>query len=418
MFFIIESCSKTSVDPPPVNPCANKTITLTATTTPTSTPIATNGTITATAAGSSGFTYSLNGAAGQANGSFSGLAQGTYTVTAKDTDGCTGSQSFTVLATPCPTITVTAVVTAATTGATGSIVATATGSTGITYSIGASGTFQASGTFSNLVAGSYNIIAKDANGCLGSASFTVTSGSCPTITLTTSFTNTNGPTATNGSITASAAGGVSPYTYSKDNGATFQSSGTFSNLAVNTYGVVAKDANGCLSASNNVAVGATCPTINVSATTTTTVKCESGSGTITVTASGSTGLTYSINSGTFQSSNVFGGLVASNYTYVVKDLNGCTASGTATISQGSAGSLFTNVKGILAANCTSCHGGSNPQNGINFSDDCTIVAQSARIKARGVDANPSPMPPSGPPLSASEKAAIVNWVNAGGKFNN
>lgn len=418
IFIIVQSCKKNSVDSPPTDPCAGKTITLTATTTATASPSATNGSITATAAGSTGFTYSLNGGASQATGSFGGLAQGTYSITAKDAAGCTGSQSFTVTAAACPTITVTAVLTPATTGATGSIAATATGSTGITYSIGTGGTFQASGTFSNLVAGSYNITAKDANGCLGSASFTINAASCPTITLTTTFTNTSGPTAINGSITASAAGGVTPYTFSKDNGATFQPTGTFSNLGANIYGVVAKDANGCLSTSSNVIVGATCPTISATVTPTTTVKCETGSGTITINASGSTGLTYNINGGSFQASNVFNLLGAASYTYIVKDANGCTTTGSATVSLAPAGPLFTNVKAILAANCTSCHGGSSPQSGINYNEDCVIVAQSARIKARGVDANPSQMPPGGPGLSAANKAAIVNWVNAGGKHNN
>ncbi len=419
IFMLVQSCSKSVADPaaPPVNPCAGKTITLTGSTTPTSTPSATNGTISATAAGSTGFTYSLNSGASQPTGSFSGLAQGTYTITAKDGAGCTGSQTFTVTATACPTITVTAVVTAATTGATGSITATATGSTGITYSIGTGGTFQASGTFNNLVAGSYNITAKDANGCIGTASFTVNSASCPTITLTATATNTSGPTASNGSITASANGGVAPYMFSKDNGATFQTSGTFSNLAVNTYGIVAKDVNGCLSTSTNVVVGATCPTITANATATTTVKCENGSGTITINATGSTGFTYSINGGAFQASNVFNLLSAASYTYGVRDANGCTTTGNATVAQASPGGLFANVKNILAANCTSCHGGSSPQSGINFADDCTIVAQSARIKARAVDGSGAPMPPGGP-LSAADKAAIVNWINAGGKHNN
>lgn len=419
VFMFVESCSKSSVNPPVAsNPCEGKIITLTGTTTPTATPTATNGSISATAAGSSGFTYSLNSGASQPTGSFTGLAQGIYTVTAKDAAGCTGSQSFTVTATACPIITVTAIITPATTGATGSIAATATGSTGITFSIGVGGTFQASGTFSNLAAGSYNITAKDVNGCLGSASFTVNTASCPTITLTTSFVNTSGPTAANGSITASATGGVAPYTFSKDNGVTFQASGTFSNLTVNTYGVVAKDFNGCLSNSNNVVVGTTCPTIIASGATTTTVKCEPGSGTVTITASGSSGLTYNINGGAFQASNIFNALGAANYTYIVKDANGCTSTGSVTVAQAPAGPLFTNVKSILAANCTSCHGGPSPQNGINYNDDCTIVTQSGRIKARGVDANPSQMPPGGPGLSAADKSAIINWVNAGGKHNN
>lgn len=415
----VQSCKKSTLEPA-ADPCAGRTITITATTTPTASPSSNNGSITATAAasGSTGFTYSLNGGASQSTGSFTNLAQGIYTITAKDANGCTGSQTFTVSATACPTITVTAVVTPATTGATGAIVATATGSTGITYSIGTGGVFQASGTFTNLVAGSYNITAKDANGCLGSASFTVTSPSCPTITLTTTFVNTSGPTATNGSITASASGGVTPYTFSIDNGATFQSGATFSNLGVNTYGVVAKDANGCLSTSSNVVIAASCPTITTSAATTTTVKCQPGTGTITITATGSTNFTYNINGGAFQASNVFNTLSVANYTYGVKDLNGCTVTGNTAIAQAPAGALFTNVKNIMAANCTSCHGGGSPQSGINLTDDCTIVSQALRIKARGVDANPSQMPPSGPGLSATDKTAIINWINAGGKHNN
>ncbi|MCA1800342.1 MAG: SprB repeat-containing protein, partial [Actinobacteria bacterium] len=57
------------------------------------------------------------------------------------------------------------------------------------------------------------------------------------------------------------------------------------------------------------------------------VSCYNGNdGKLTVTASGGTGtLTYSINSGTtYQSSNVFTGLIAGNYTVIVKDANNCT----------------------------------------------------------------------------------------------
>ena len=418
ILIIIGSCGKPTPDVPAVAPCAGKTITVSATTTATSAPTSTNGTITASASGSSGFTYSLNGGTAQASGSFTGLAQGNYTITAKDAEGCTGSQSFTVTATACPTITVTAVITGVTPAANGSIVASASGGTGITFSIGSTGTFQASGTFANLTAGSYNITAKDVNGCLGSASFTVNSASCPTITLSTMVQNTTGPTASNGSITATAGGGVAPYTFSRDNGTTYQASATFTNLANGTFGVVAKDANGCLSASSNVVVASSCPTITANSTTATTVKCEPGTGAITINATGSTGLMYSIAGGSFQSANLFNNLLANNYAFTVRDANGCTTTGTAIVTQASAGALFNSVKSILATNCVSCHGASNPTSGINYTDDCVIVAQAARIKARAVDANPSQMPPSGPGLSAANRATIVNWINAGGKHNN
>ncbi len=422
MIILDVSCSKGSSTPPPAtNPCAGINIVVTATTTPTSTPTASNGSIIASASGSTGFTFSLNGGTAQASGTFSGLAAGSYSVTAKDANGCTGSQTFSVTATPCPSITITATITQTTTpGATnGSIAATAAGSTGFTYNING-GTFQVSGTFTNLAVGSYTIIAKDVNGCTGSNSFSVTSASCPTINLNTTPSNTSGPTATNGSIVALASGGIAPYTYSKDGGISFQASGTFNNLATGTYAVVAKDVNGCLSVTVSTVVGFTCPTITASATTVNTIKCESNTGSITITAGGSTGFMYNLNSGSFQTSNIFNSLAAGNYNYGVIDLNGCLKTGTATVNLAPAGPLFLAVKAVLAVNCAipGCHSLPSPQNGLDFADDCTIVSQGLRIKARAVDANPSQMPPTGPPLSNADKQKIIDWLNAGGKHNN
>jgi hypothetical protein len=420
--FLYTGCSKSSTTPPPTpNPCAGITIVVTGTTTPTSTPTAANGSIISSASGSTGFTYSLNGGTAQTSGTFSGLTAGSYTVTAKDANGCTGTQTFAVTATPCPSITITATITQTSTptATNGAIVATASGSTGFTYNING-GAFQASGTFSNLAVGSYTIIAKDANGCTGSNAFSVTTVSCPTISLNSTPTNTSGPTATNGSIVALASGGVAPHTYSKDGGVTFQASGTFNNLAVGTYAVVAKDFNGCLSASVSTVIGSTCPTITATAAITNTIKCETNTGSITITAGGSTGFTYNLNGGAFQASNIFNGLGVNNFTYGVKDLNGCLVTGNTSVSQAPAGPLFLAVKAVLATNCAipGCHSLPTPQNGLDFADDCTIVGQGLRIKARAVDFNPSQMPPTGPPISAADRQKIVDWLNAGGKHNN
>jgi hypothetical protein len=74
------------------DPCNGVTITVTGTTTNSD---GSNGTITASTTATSP-TYSLNGGAYQASGSFTGLTPATYTVTAKNADGCTGSKSFVV----------------------------------------------------------------------------------------------------------------------------------------------------------------------------------------------------------------------------------------------------------------------------------------------------------------------------------
>ena len=178
--------------------------------------------------------------------------------------------------------------------------------------------------------------------------------------------------------------------------------------------------NGCLSASVSTIVGATCPTITAGTTTTTTIKCESNTGSITISASGSTGFMYNLNGGAFQVSNIFSALAVGNYTFGVRDLNSCVIGGNATVNQAPAGPLFSAVKAVVVANCATpgCHSLPTPQNGLNFADDCTIVGQGIRIRARAVDSNPSQMPPTGPPLSAVDKQKIIDWLNAGGKHNN
>jgi large repetitive protein len=415
------ACSKSNTgDPTPTDPCAGVNVAITATITQTTNSTTSNGGINATATGGSGFTYSLNNGTPQASGAFTGLANGNYTVTAKNANGCSGSANFTVASVPCPTINVTGVVTPSSnaTSNNGSIVATATGSTGFTYSItGVNGTYQASATFSNLATGGYTIFAKDANGCTGSAAFTVNVAACPSITLTNTVVAASGPNATNGSITTNATGGATPYTFSRDAGTTFQASNVFGNLAPGSYNIVAKDANGCLSTASAVTVGTNCPTITATATATNTVKCEAASGTVTINATGSTGLMYSLNGGAFQSSNVFNALGVNTYTFGVRDVSGCTTSGSASVAQAPAGPLFTQVKAIMAANCGGCHGAVNPTAGVNLVDDCEIVSRASRIRARAVDLNPSVMPPSGP-ISATDRQRIVDWITAGGKHNN
>lgn len=407
--------------PTPPNPCASKTITVAATVTNTTTGQSV-GAITATGAGSSSFTYQLNTGAFQASGNFTGLAVGSYTITAKDADGCTGSATFTVND-PCSVknITVSGTVVNAGSGlSNGSITATASGSTGFTYQLN-TGAFQASGTFTALAIGNYTVTAKDADGCTKSQAFTVVDiCAAKTITVTATIVNAGPATgATNGSITATASGSTG-FTYQLNSG-TFQASGVFTGLAANNYNITAKDVDGCTKTQSFTVTNDPCigKTLTISALTTGSDKCTTtGTGTINITAGGSTGFTYQLNTGTFQASNIFTGLAANTYNIAIKDVDGCIKTGTATVVQSAAGTTFSAVKTVLQTNCalSGCHAGSSPTGGLNFTVDCTIVSSWDRIKARAVD-SPTSMPPTpNPQLSAADKQKILDWINAGHKF--
>jgi len=82
-----------------------------------------------------------------------------------------------------------------------------------------------------------------------SAQLTMVEGTCgnylPLYTLATKQNSSCAGTSNcNGSISINALYGVQPYTYSVDNGATYQSSSIFAGLCPNTYTVVTKDASG------------------------------------------------------------------------------------------------------------------------------------------------------------------------------
>ncbi|MGH9763850.1 MAG: hypothetical protein ACREAC_23710, partial [Blastocatellia bacterium] len=197
--------------------------------------------------------------------------------------------------------------------ATGSITINASGGTGtLQYSDDGGSTFHASNVFSNLGAGTYSLVVKDASACTKTGSTTLTD---PTpITFTTTPTDPLCSGASTGSITINASGGTGALQYSDNAGSTFQSSNSFSSLAAATYQLVVKDSKGCTSSGS---VTLTNPAVVAFTTLNVNPSCFAGTdGSVTISASGGTGtLTYSDNGGTsFQASNVFSNLGAGTYT--------------------------------------------------------------------------------------------------------
>lgn len=240
-----------------------------------------------------------------------------------------------------------------------------------------------------------------------------------TITVTGTVVNPSAAGSSDGSISATASG-ASGLIFSI-NGGPFQASGNFTGLAAGSYIITAKNGNNCSgSATFNLTAPNQCTgvTITISNAVVNNSPCQaSATGSITVTPVGGTEpYTFKLNNGAFQSSNIFLALVAGSYIVTARDVNGCSSSVAATVSDIPAGPLFTAVRTVLQNNCVSCHNSSVAEGGMNWTIDCNIVTFKDRIKIRAVDGNPSPMPPTGfiPP---SEQQKIVNWINAGGRYS-
>ncbi len=134
-------------------------------------------------------------------------------------------------------------------------------------------------------------------------------------------------------VTASATGSISPYTYKLNAGA-YQSSPVFTNVAAGTYTVTAMSSN---SATASTTLTITEPTLIVfNAPTITNASCNGGVGSSSITATGGTGTkTYTINPLGPQSNNTgnFSNLTAQTYTISVSDANGCNKTTTVTVTQ-------------------------------------------------------------------------------------
>ncbi|MNU58506.1 hypothetical protein D3C71_476460 [compost metagenome] len=221
------------------------------------------------------------------------------------------------------------------TGANGSFEVQGSGGAGnYQYSIDNGATWQSSGVFGGLAAGTYTVLIQDGNGCQGSTSATVTQTSTIDLTLVSS-TNILCNGNSNGSVVTSVSGGTTPYNFTL-NGGTGQATGSFSNLAAGSYTILVTDANGC-SDSQSATITEPSP-VTLSFVSSTNASCSGNDGGLTVSGAGGTGtLHYSVNGGTSQTGATFTNLASGTYTILVVDDNGCSASVAGTV--GSANNL-------------------------------------------------------------------------------
>jgi len=199
------------------------------------------------------------------------------------------------------------------------------GSGSYEYSTDGGVTFQPSGTFTGLSAGTFTIIVNDlTTGCTGSDTYTL-NASAGGLTVSTVETDES-CVGSNGTITITATGGSGSYEYSIDGGTTFQPGNSFSGLTAGSFTVIVNDLSTSCAGNTSSTVVFT-GALSVSSTGTD-PSCAGSDGSISINATGGSGTyQFSIDGGTtFQPSGAFSGLAAGTYTIIVQDGLGCNGS--------------------------------------------------------------------------------------------
>lgn len=287
--------------------------------------------------------YSIHWGNNQTTLTITNLAPGTYTATVTDANGCTEGATVTVTGSGTGlTITGTAQVPAGCNIGGSATLSISNGSGNYTY-LWDNGQTTAVGT--NLSVGNHTVTVIDnVTSCTGVGTVNIPQA---TPIITTIVVTTNATCSTGGSATASASGGVAPYTYLWSNG---QVGANATNLTAGTYTVSVTDATGCVSTKSGVVTQTQGPSVTAQVTAQAT--CTTG-GTATATATGGQpAYTYLWSNGatTPTATNLAPGI----RTVTVTDANGCAASASVTITQ----SQGPSATAAVTAAATCLNGGS------------------------------------------------------------
>ncbi|RPD39472.1 gliding motility-associated C-terminal domain-containing protein [Chitinophaga barathri] len=270
------------------------------------------------------------------------LTAGTYTCTITDANGCQITATVTITEPPAITFTTTQTDVDCNGNNTGAATVTASGGVGpYTYRWSPAGGTGA--TANNLTAGTYTCTITDANSCVATATVVITQPDV--LSAATSKVNVNCNGGNTGSATVTVTGGTAPFTYLWSNGGT---AATINNLTAGVYTVAIGDANGCTTNATAVITQKTAVTATV---TQDNVLCNGGNtGSISAVAAGGTApYTYLWNNG--ETTPTIYDLPAGTYTATITDVNGCTGTVSATITEPVALSATTSQVNV------NCNGG-------------------------------------------------------------
>ncbi len=266
-----------------------------------------DGVIEVVASGGTGpYTYSLDGGAAQASGTFDGLAPGQYTVTATDAHGLTATTGTITLTEP-PLLQLAATVNG------NFINLTASGGTSpYTYS-GPGAVSGAGNVFGPLTAGTYTYTVVDELGCEATATAVVTASNL-SIAINFNVGQESCPGAGDGAVTLSGVNGTPPYEFSLDGGA-FSSTSFYDDLAAGSYTATVRDANGTTASTSFEILARLVPTVDVTV--------EGSRVSLSNFSDPAANLSYSFNDGGSFSSSAVGYIYTAGTSTVVIRYNGC-----------------------------------------------------------------------------------------------
>ncbi len=324
-------------------------------TTELSAPYTCNGTggitVTSVSGGNPPYEYSIDGVNFQTSNVFTGLTQGTYTITIRDTNICTAvtnaitinalnpptDMDFTSTPVTCPALT-SDVTISNVVGGNGTleyqIIAPASAATA----------YQTSNVFTGLAPDTYTFQVRDENDCTYSESYTIDPIPSPTINVV--LTETLDCTATPDAELTGTITGTAPYTYEVSiNGAPYSALGsttstfTYNTATAGTYQFQVTDANGCTAESSVITVNPISPPAFSAVVESQPILCSGdANGSISITIDNTVGTPpFTINVNNDTTGTNYGtqtsGLTAGTYTITITDANSCSTTENITLTE-------------------------------------------------------------------------------------